>query len=97
MITYVISCLDNVNGLLYTGFLTIIIYYNYYYTFIMRRVSGLKTCSKALKLNCMMAPCKRQLKATRHLICGCCSNWVDFVKSRCEKSWAEVQADSFSF
>ena len=44
-----------------------------------------------------MAPCKRQLKATRHLICGCCSNWVDFVKSGCEKSWAEVQADSFSF
>ena len=24
-------------------------------------------------------------------------NWVDFVKSRCEKSWTEVQADSFSF
>ena len=45
----------------------------------------------------MMAPCKRQLKATRHLICGSCSNWVDFVKSECEKSWAEVQADSFSF
>ena len=44
-----------------------------------------------------MAPCKRQLKATRHLICGSCSNWVDFVKSGSEKSWAEVQADSFSF
>ena len=44
-----------------------------------------------------MAPCKRQLKFTRHLICGSCSNWVDFVKSGCEKSWAEVQADSFSF
>ena len=44
-----------------------------------------------------MAPCKRQLKATRHLICGSCSNCVDFVKSGCEKSWAEVQADSFSF
>ena len=44
-----------------------------------------------------MAPCKRQLKATRHLICGSCSNWVDFVKSGCEKSWAEVQADNFSF
>ena len=24
-------------------------------------------------------------------------SWVDFVKSGCEKSWAEVQADSFSF
>ena len=44
-----------------------------------------------------MAPCKRQLKATRHLIYGSCSNWVDFVKSGCEKSWAEFQADSFSF
>ena len=45
----------------------------------------------------VMAPCKRQVKATRHLICNGCSNWVDFVKSGCEKSWAEVQADSFSF
>ena len=36
-------------------------------------------------------------KGSRHLICGSCSNWVDFVKSGCEKSWAEVQADSFSF
>ena len=45
----------------------------------------------------MMATCKRQLKATRHLICGSCINWMDFVKSGCEKSWAEVQADSFSF
>ena len=45
----------------------------------------------------MVAPCNRQLKATRHLICGSCSNWVDFVKSGCKKSWAEVQEDSFSF
>ena len=44
-----------------------------------------------------MAPCKWQVKATRHLICSSCSNWVDFIKSGCEKSWAEVQADSFSF
>ena len=44
-----------------------------------------------------MAPCKRQVKATRHLIYNSCSNWVDFVKSGCEKSWAEVQADSYSF
>ena len=44
-----------------------------------------------------MAPCKRQVKATRHLICSSCSNWLDFVKSGCEKSWTEVQADSFSF
>ena len=44
-----------------------------------------------------MASCKRQVKATRHLICGSCNNWVDFVMYGCEKSWAEVQADSFSF
>ena len=44
-----------------------------------------------------MAPCKQQVKATMPLICGSCSNWVDFVKSGCEKSWAKVQADSFSF
>ena len=43
-----------------------------------------------------MAPCKRQVKATRHLICSSCSNWVDFVKAWF-KSWAEIQADSFSF
>ena len=36
-------------------------------------------------------------KATRHFICKSCSNWVDFVKSGCEKSWVEAQADSFSF
>ena len=44
-----------------------------------------------------MAPCKQQVKANRHLICSSCSNWVDFIKSGCEKSWSEVQADSFSF
>ena len=50
-----------------------------------------------LSLNFMMAPCKRQVKATRHLICNSCSSWVDFVMSGCEKSWAEVQTDTFSF
>ena len=50
-----------------------------------------------LILNVVIAPCKRQVKATRHLICNNCSNWVDFVKSGCEKSGAEVQVDSFSF
>ena len=50
-----------------------------------------------LSINCVMAPCKQHLKATRHLIYSSCSNWVAFVKSGCEKSWAEVQVDSFSF
>ena len=44
-----------------------------------------------------MAPCKLRVKAARHLICDSCDNWVDFAKSRCDESWAEVQADSFSF
>ena len=44
-----------------------------------------------------MAPPKRQVKATRHLVCGSCSNRVDFVKSGCEKSWAAGQADSLVF
>ena len=44
-----------------------------------------------------MAPCKRHLKVTMHLIGSSCSNWVDFVKSGCAKSWAEVETDSFSF
>ena len=35
--------------------------------------------------------------ASTFLYITSCSNWVDFVKSGCEKSWAEVQADSFSF
>ena len=40
-----------------------------------------------------MAPCKWQVKAIKQLIC----NRVDFVKSGCEESWAEVPLDSFSF
>ncbi|KAI0235190.1 hypothetical protein LSAT2_014339 [Lamellibrachia satsuma] len=39
--------------------------------------------------------CKRQ--AARHLVRGSCSNWVDIIKSGCEKFWAEVPADNFSF
>ena len=50
-----------------------------------------------LSIHFVMAPCKRQVTGTRHLICNSCSNWVDFVMAGCEKSWAEVQADSFSF
>ncbi|KAI0224227.1 hypothetical protein LSAT2_024756 [Lamellibrachia satsuma] len=29
---------------------------------------------------------KATVKATKHLICGSCSNWVDFFKSGCEKA-----------
>ena len=44
-----------------------------------------------------MAPCKRQIKATKHSVCDDYNNCVDFASSGCEKSWAEAQADSFSF
>ena len=44
-----------------------------------------------------MATCKRQLKAKRNLTCSSCDSWVDFAKSGCVNSWAEVQADDFHF
>ena len=44
-----------------------------------------------------MAPCKRQVKAKRNLICSSCDSWIDFAKSGCVNSWAEVQADDFHF
>ena len=44
-----------------------------------------------------MAPCKRQVKAKRNLTCFSCDSWVDFAKSGCTNSWAEVQADDFHF
>ena len=44
-----------------------------------------------------MAPCKRQVKAKGNLICSSCDSWIDFAKSGCANSWAEVQADDFHF
>ena len=44
-----------------------------------------------------MAPCKRQVKAKRNLICSSCDSWIDFAKSGCVNSWAEVQADDIHF
>ena len=44
-----------------------------------------------------MAPCKRQVKAKRNLICSSCDSWIDYAKSGCVNSWAEVQADDFHF
>ena len=49
------------------------------------------------KLISNMAPCKRQVKAKRNLICSSCDSWIDFAKSGCVNSWAEVQADDFHF
>ena len=44
-----------------------------------------------------MAPCKRQVKAKRNLICSSCDSWIYFAKSGCVNLWAEVQADDFHF
>ena len=44
-----------------------------------------------------MAPCKLQVKAKRNFTCSSCDSWVDFAKSGCANSWAEVQADDFNF
>ena len=44
-----------------------------------------------------MALCKRQVKAKRNLTCSSCDSWIDFAKSGCTNSWAEVQADDFHF
>ena len=44
-----------------------------------------------------MAPCKRQVKAKRNLTCSSCDSWIDFAKSGCANSWAEVQTDEFNF
>ena len=44
-----------------------------------------------------MARCKRQVKAKRNLTCSSCDSCIDFAKSGCANSWAEVQADDFHF
>ena len=44
-----------------------------------------------------MELCKLQVKAKRNLICSSCDSWIDFAKSGCVNSWAEVQADDFHF
>ena len=44
-----------------------------------------------------MAPCKRQVKARRHLACDHCHSFVDFALSGCTKSWAEIMEEDFTF
>ena len=44
-----------------------------------------------------MAMCKRQVKAKRNFKCSSCDSWIDFAKSGCVNSWAEMQADDFRF
>ena len=44
-----------------------------------------------------MAPKKRKIAVSRHLICCNCSSWVQFVSSGCGKTWAETRGESFVF
>ena len=44
-----------------------------------------------------MAPKKRKVADSRHLICCNCSSWVQFVISLCGKTWAETREESFVF
>ena len=44
-----------------------------------------------------MAPCKRQVKARRHLACDHFHSFVDFALSGCITSWAETMEDDFTF
>ena len=44
-----------------------------------------------------MAPNKRKVAASRHLVCCNCSSWVQFVISGCGKTWAETRGESFAF
>ena len=44
-----------------------------------------------------MAPCKRQVKARRHLLCNHCHSLVDFAVSGCVKTWSETTEEGFTF
>ena len=44
-----------------------------------------------------MAPKKRKVAVSRHLICFNCSSWVHFVSSGCGKTWADTSGESFVF
>ena len=44
-----------------------------------------------------MAPKKRKVAVSRHLICCNCSSWVQCLSSVCGKTWAETRGESFMF
>ncbi|KAK2190060.1 hypothetical protein NP493_90g01025 [Ridgeia piscesae] len=53
-------------------------------------------CSNCLHIS-VMAPCKRQVKARRHLVCNHCHSLVDFAVSGCGKPWTETTEEGFTF
>ena len=44
-----------------------------------------------------MAPYRRELVASRYLVCGNCSSWIQFESSGCGNTWAETRGESFAF
>ena len=44
-----------------------------------------------------MAPKKRNITASRHLVCGNCRSWIQFKSSGCGKTWAETRGKGFEF
>ena len=66
-------------------------------------ISYMHVCVHICMCACIYACVRAYMHVCVHIcMCACiydicCGNWVDFVKSGCEKSWAEVEADSFSF
>ena len=44
-----------------------------------------------------MAPKKRHVAVSKHLICCNCCSWVHFVSSVCRKTWAETRGERFVF
>ena len=44
-----------------------------------------------------MAPNRRKVVASRYLVCGNCSSWIQFESSCCGKTWTETRGESFAF
>ena len=44
-----------------------------------------------------MALKKRNITASRHLVCGNCRSWIQFESSGCGKTWAETRGKGFEF
>ena len=44
-----------------------------------------------------MAPNRRKVVASRHLVCDNCRSWIQFESSGCGRTWAETRGESFAF
>ena len=44
-----------------------------------------------------MAPNRRKVVASRHLVWGNCRSWIQFQSSGCGRTWAETRGESFAF